>query len=543
MKETKIGTALYGFREKKVELIEKGIGTCAIAGLYTSIYRSGESSSAKISTAALLFDLIIKYPGSIAVYEDKINSQIYCEILGTKCICNADTIYYESESDFLSNKTPWYLPIPYLLYDMASFSANSEIRDLVKALLSGITKHPSVSAAPITSYIWNICDSFYYEYAKKIGVFKEDTGLMASTVEAAFRSGTFEQIDIFASYDKYFAKSEYATSKPKPTRKKKNVDFLQECKDGKYRLAYTWPVEMQRFIISPSYLDSFESTEIFEEIVKKIKFHADKIIERMDMGFTGADAIGEDALNILMIGKPGTGKTTLAYALSAATGVPVCSTVWNKHSDEDEVEGKTKIVDGKPTFVETNALIFHLNGGINVNEEINLADPSVTMGSLGQQLEYPYIVKKNGYEVTVRHPLNVQIATMNVGTNGSNPLNQALANRFKTTFILDDPTKDTFINILIKATKKDKSICEWVYGIYDKVVSYLKSPEVNEDEIVQNLSIRTCIGAITNMEEGQSPVRALINSIVGAVASVDLEVARRLQHDVIDIIPVPTFEF
>ena len=263
----------------------------------------------------------------------------------------------------------------------------------------------------------------------------------------------------------------------------------------------------------------------------------------MDMGLTGADAIGKDQMNIMLLGKPGTGKTTLAYALSAATGMPVCTTAWNKHSDEDEEEGKTKIVDGKPTFVETDALLFHQYGGIDVNEEINLADPSVTMGCLGQKTEFPFIVKKNGYETIVRHPLNVVIATMNVGTNGSNPLNQALANRFKTPYILDDPTRETFINILEKASGKAREICEWVYQAYEATVDYLKSPDVNEDEICQNLSIRTCLGAIDNMEEGQTPIRALINSIVGAVAVVDLEVARNLQHEKIECLPNPEFEF
>ena len=318
--------------------------------------------------------------------------------------------------------------------------------------------------------------------------------------------------------------------------------FLKDCKDGKYRVAYEWPEKLKSYIKDPKYLDTFETTPEFEEIVKKIKFRADKIHERMDMGLTGADAIGKDALNILLLGKPGTGKTALAYALSAATGMPVCTTAWNKHSEEGEVEGKSRIVDGKPSFVETDGLLFHQYGGIDINEEINLADPSVTMGCLGQKLEFPFIVKKNGYETVVRHPLNVIIGTMNVGTNGSNPLNQALANRFNTPYILDDPTKATFINILMKASKKSKEVCEWVYGAYEATVDYLKSPDVNEDDIVNNLSIRTCLGAIANMEEGQSPKRALVNSIVGAVAAVDLEVARNLQHERIEMLPDPAFE-
>ncbi len=318
---------------------------------------------------------------------------------------------------------------------------------------------------------------------------------------------------------------------------KKESSFLDEIKDKKYFVNYSWDEKLADYIIPMSFLDKFEITEEFKEIVKKIKYHFDKVLERMDLGMEGAKAIGNDVINIIIVGKPGTGKTTLCYALSAATGIPVCTTKWSKYSDEDEFEGKTKIVEGKPTFVQTDALMFHELGGINVNEEINLADPSVTMGVLGQQLEYPYIVKKNGYETVVRHPLNIQIATMNVGTNGSQPLNQALANRFSASFMMDDPSDKTFVSILEKSSGADSKTCNWVYDAYKKVINYLNSPEVNEEEIVNYLSIRSCLSAISNMEEGQSCKRALVNSIVSTIASVDLTVARNVQAEVINILP------
>lgn len=318
---------------------------------------------------------------------------------------------------------------------------------------------------------------------------------------------------------------------------KKESSFLDDIKAKKYFVNYPWDEKLADYIIPMSFLDKFEITEEFKEIVKKIKYHFDKVLERMDLGMEGAKAIGNDVINIIIVGKPGTGKTTLCYALSAATGIPICTTKWSKYSDEDEFEGKTKIVEGKPTFVQTDALMFHELGGINVNEEINLADPSVTMGVLGQQLEYPYIVKKNGYETVVRHPLNIQIATMNVGTNGSQPLNQALANRFSASFMMDDPSDKTFVSILEKSSEADSKTCNWVYDAYKKVINYLNSPEVNEEEIVNYLSIRSCLSAISNMEEGQSCKRALINSIVSTIASVDLTIARNVQAEVINILP------
>lgn len=533
----KLGSALYAHKEEPVEITGTNIGKSGVAGLKVSEYRGGIGGGPKMSCIATLFDFIFKYPGTLAIYET--TDSVYVEMNGVSAIADGSNIHYSENKSHLK---PKYLLIPHVVYELTKGS-NRELKNAFESICHIYQEKGSIPEQDVMFF----CDSYYFGCAKDKGTLDEDETLSDAEIQAGFRSGLFSRSELFdKNVKKYLAASPYegtSTVTKRTTKKAEKHDFIKDCKEGKYIIPYAWPENMKQFIIKPSFLDTFESTPEFEEIVKKIKYRGMKILERMDMGLTGAEAIGKDSLNIMLLGKPGTGKTTLAYALSAATGMPVCTTAWNKHSDEDEEEGKTKIVDGSPAFVETNALLFHQFGGIDVNEEINLADPSVTMGSLGQKLEYPFIVKKNGYETVVRHPLNVVIATMNVGTNGSNPLNQALANRFKTPYILDDPTRETFINILLKASGKSREVCEWVYSAYEATLQYLKDPDVNEDEICQNLSIRTCLGAIENMEEGQTPIRALINSIVGSVAVVDVEVARNLQHEKIECLPNPKFEF
>lgn len=525
------GKALYAHREKKIEVSspQVKVNQMGPAGMGISTHRKGGVTGAKISYAATIFDILCKYTGSFSLYRDDSQSKIFCEYKGRLYFCDGPGVYFATTTG--ADEPASSLVFPYLFWEMIYGTTGSgELKEAFKECLGEFTSSGYISS----NNLYKFCDSFYYGSCLSVSI--SEFEITPSEAEAAIRSGNFVA-ENFST--KFFGTSSYMgiSTPKKKTSKKKKSDFLQECKDGLYRIAYEWPEEIKGHIISPSFLDKYEATPEFEEIVKKIKFRADRILERMDMGLTGAEAIGEDCMNIMLVGKPGTGKTTLVYAIGAATGIPVCSTVHTKHTDEDEYEGKTKIVDGKPCFVETDSLLFHQFGGIDVCEEINLPDPSVTMGGLGQKLVYPYIVKKNGYETIVRHPLNIIFGTMNVGTNGSNGLNQALANRFKTPYILDDPTRQTFIDILKKASKKSDEVCEWVYNAYEKTVAYLRSPSVNEEEICQNLSIRTCLGAIDNLEEGQEPTRALINSIVGAIAIVDLDVARRVQTECIEALP------
>ena len=511
------------------------VNTQGAAGVNTSMHRGRTFGGSKINLGGYIFDLIFENKGKFSAYiSDDAEKNIYLvHEDGTKYLRTENGYYYKEGTDFHRR----FHAVPEVMHQLHA-SSNSELINTFKNMCADYKLHGNYALDDL--YLF--CDSFYYYGCTRS--LPEDMDMpadMEAQLEAGVRSGLYKSLANF--YPEGTMKDSAKVAATRKPRKKKSDEksFIKACKEGLYRISYEWPEALKGFIKSPDYLDTFETTPEFEEIVKKIKFRADRILERMDMGYTGAEAIGKDALNILLLGKPGTGKTALAYALSAATGMPVCTTAWNKHSEEGEVEGKSRIVDGKPAFVETDSLMFHQCGGIDINEEINLADPSVTMGCLGQKLEYPFIVKKNGFETVVRHPLNVIIGTMNVGTNGSNPLNQALANRFNTPYILDDPTRDTFINILQKITKESEDVCTWVYDAYDAAVNYLKSPDVNEDEICQNLSIRTCVGAIENLEEGQSPQRALVNSIVGAVAVVDLEVARNLQKECIENLAEPSF--
>jgi len=225
-------------------------------------------------------------------------------------------------------------------------------------------------------------------------------------------------------------------------------DYNYYC-EGNGKISYEWTDEQKSKIVNSNFLDEFVPSYVFYRMANKITYRCNKIIERMKSGLSGRDAIDRDFINVRLVGNPGTGKTVMAEALSAALGLPIYTIPIQKNAEEDTFEGKNKIVDGNLTFVNTDFLEAYKNGGIIVLEEINLASPALVMGALGQAIEPPFLINENGYKKVTRHPMCIIIGTQNVNTIGSQGINQAFASRFKQTYIVNDPSEDEFIERLI----------------------------------------------------------------------------------------------
>ena len=521
MKKTmqiKMAVVTAATTDKKVKIAGNSITIGETMSIDTvSKYRKTVSSAAKATYVAKVLD---------ALYEKKISvlsgtKSLYVEYPATDGVCQG------SISD---TRQEWTKPVPdflALFADVLYTTIHSDNDELKKAMKQ-IASHAGNPA--VKELVYFFCDSYFY-YAKQKEVEVSDD-FVIDPVRAAYRRGQFADTfltKLFGLEETTIAKEE--TKDYKGEEAKTAIltpgQFLEACKNDQYKIDYAWAEDQRPYMYGKGILDTFVPTMTFVRIVQKIKFRTDRILQRMKAGADNVTALGQDYINLTLTGKPGTGKTAMIYAISAATGLPVYTTAGSHNTDEDEFEGKTKMVDGKPSAVPTDALKCFEQGGIFLIEEANLPQAAVIMGALGQAVEFPFILKKNGYETIRRHPLCIFVTTMNVGTVGAKAMSQPFANRFKQSYVLNDPDPKVFIDILMSRTGESEKLCKWVYKAYESVLKCMDKNDALADveSIKLALSMRSCIGALENIQEGEHPKDAVRDSIIGKIAEQDLEMS------------------
>ena len=515
---TNIGLELYKkYKEDKELNICETLQICAVTppGTPVSLYRKvTKPVSPKISVAALIFDYFIDK--RIFILESL--SVLYVEIDKTPYVIDLKGASI-SAIDSYENRHFVLLEVIRDLY----LRDNIEFAKTFRSIIDDWKKRGCAEWSDIALF----CDSFYV-WHKQNGYSITDVKDTLIEVQRGFDTGLFKIPDDTGMF-KDLTMANPTCINMKETRKKKNkstpskeTDFFKDCKNGKYFIDHAWDSNSALFIPGIERLENFVEIPHYKPLVNKLAFRLNKAIQ---------DPSHCNYVNFTLVGKPGTGKTNLIYALGATLKMPVYTVSCSQNTDEDTFQGMTKIIDGKPQAVDTDTVHCFEHGGILILEEVNLSQPAVIMGALGQAVEYPYILKKDGYKTIHRHPLCVIVSTMNIGTAGSKTVSQPFANRFKQSFILNDPDREMFVNILMKyddiEETQAKKRCEWIYDTYLAIVNTIKTENATADvdSILLTLSLRSCIGALENMQEGMEPIDAVKDSIIGKIAETDMEVA------------------
>lgn len=378
-----------------------------------------------------------------------------------------------------------------------------------------------------------MCDCFYYAFAKDMEVnINVETSQLITQIKRLCQNNAFRHEDGLLSETLEKAqvikkeKKKPAPKKQPPLFTEPLETFFDRCKKGEFIVDYQWSDKQKNYIVPLSFLDSFIPTESFRLMLLSVWCQIQNILKKMKKGVPYNEIMGKNPLNIKIMGKPGTGKTTVIEAVLASLGYPKGLVTCKDRMEEDEIEGQNKFIKGTVYNIPTKAGELHSIGGAIVLEEFNLPDPGILQGSLGQALVYPFILKVDGYREFVRHPLTIYFATMNIGTCGSKPMNEALSSRFAEGFILEDVPDDEFINILSGAGYT-KTNCRKVYKTYQKILNYLR--EYHED-LVMSVTLRHCLNALDKISIGFTEIQAYENTFISQIYSSDPDVAKDLRE-------------
>lgn len=415
---------------------------------------------------------------------------------------------------------------PIFAYVVGKKSHTFKMFDEIKTIL-GINPAKTI---PVDK-MYLICDAFYYEFA----AVKKAKGEDEIDDSDVLTYDEIDQINRVRSAESLFdggMTSNYIKVTPSSDDTvEKYDDYIEKVKNGEMIVGYQWSDAQQEKIPDMSFLDSFVPTTEYVELCDMVYTNMSAVVEDMANDVPILDTVKAHHVNSILLGKPGTGKTSIAYALGAAFQMPVYTVINSKNIEEDNFEGKNKVINGEITFCSTPFLEAFKNGGIVVLEEFNLAAPDVIMGALGQAVEAPFILFEDGYKEVRRHPLCVILATMNVGTSGSKEPSEAFVSRFPEVYILNDPNEKDFVNILMSSGSSEVD-CHNVYDAYSSVQMHLEDKGC--DDIALSLTMRHCFAALKALGRGIPFKKAVQKTIINAIGVKDLELAREVYETVIE---------
>ncbi len=497
--------------------------------LFSKHRPAGARKQIKCSGASKLIDHLF-YEDSAVMYINRDTEQVYVEFEANGDIYHM--LYKDGEIHFAENEIGCRYHRLFAFLAKWVFS-NKRFCKILQKIATGSRLTKDLTLA--------FDDEFYY-YGKgktpEIDVYTGDPVMLAE-VQAAFRANTFNMGNRIGNYVSPFEELNGKEEPPffgkKESKKEAPKESLwEDIKKGKFIMDYEWPEEQKPAVIPLSFLDDYVPDENFFGMFNMFKAKLESALKRMKSGET--EAKKRDAINVFLIGRPGTGKTYLLHALSAAFGFPIRSVAMSKNSEEDAFEGMSKVIEGTLTEVQTPFLKNAHMGGITAIEEINLADPDVVMGAIGQYVEYPFTIFEQGYQPVKRHPLNIICGTMNIGTAGSKEVSEALSSRFPASYILDDPKREDFIARLM-VDGYSKEICTYVYDIYADIINTLKSPDYNCEDYCLAVTFRSCHGALQCMETGDDFKNAIRHTMIGKIAEKDMDIADRIWHEIVESKP------
>ena len=239
---------------------------------------------------------------------------------------------------------------------------------------------------------------------------------------------------------------------------------------GKYRLSF--PTEFSSDLVPLSFLEGYVDNPDFRNVLEQAVGYLSAMKRK------GATESFSLLQNFMLVGEPGTGKTMLVRAIAAALGLPILIVRLGDRSEKDEITQEVRVTESGFQTVKSRCYHFIKDGGIVLFDDITNADPNMFFSVMGGVFESPFEYYV-GNECVKRHPMSLFFATANIGTVGSEAMNEALLTRFGNHYVVSRLSEDKFIRTIETRAllgagyegvdmKKLHSVTKWVYATFER---------------------------------------------------------------------------
>lgn len=205
--------------------------------------------------------------------------------------------------------------------------------------------------------------------------------------------------------------------------------------------------------------------------------------------------------NMMLAGEPGAGKTLMCRMIAAALGIPCVIIRLGERSEKDELTQEVIATDHGFDTIKSKLYWYARYGGLVVFDDLSNADPNMFFSVVGGLLESPYEYLVN-QETIKRHPLCLMMATTNVGTTGSQPMNEALLTRFGSHYVVERLSDDAFKRCITTRAQgnsgivlKEKTqtiITNWTFNVFQSVSKAVRT--VDRETADRLITMRAAIG-------------------------------------------------
>lgn len=234
--------------------------------------------------------------------------------------------------------------------------------------------------------------------------------------------------------------------------------------------------------------------------------------------------------NIMLAGEPGAGKTLLGRMLAATLGIPCAVIRLGERFEKDELTQEIIATEHGFDSIKSQMYWYVKYGGLIMFDDLSNADPNMFFSLTGGLLESPYEYVVNQEKVK-RHPLCIMLATTNVGTIGSQPMNEALLTRFGGHYVVEKLADEAFKTCIIQRAqansgiivkdKTQKAIADWTFNVFNAVSKAVKT--IDRETADRLITMRAAIGT----------AEKILNAVADGYAVDSKKAARQMMANIL----------